>query len=72
MIEMIKQNLINGNLHIPLGMYRSVERNNNAQPLPPVREASLTGCKRGVLAFSTERRIPNGIPFPKLKIKIKY
>ena len=51
------------NLYIPLGMCRSVERNNNNQALQPVRVASLTGCKGyGVAAFSTERCIPNGIP----------
>ena len=50
------------NSYIPLGMCRSVERNNNNQALLPVRVASLTGCKGyGVAAFSTERCIPNGI-----------
>ena len=48
---------------IPLGMYRSVERNNATQKRHPVRDASLTGCtKRNAQTFSTERRIPDGMP----------
>jgi len=47
---------------IPLGMHRSVEWNNNDVPTHPVRDASLAGCKGGgVMAFFTERCIPNGI-----------
>jgi hypothetical protein len=50
------------NLYIPLGMCRSVKRDNNNQTQHPVRDASLTGCKRyDIVAFSTERCIPNGI-----------
>ena len=46
---------------IPLGMHRSVEKN-NPTTLHSVRDASLTGCKQsGVVVFFTERCIPNGI-----------
>jgi hypothetical protein len=31
--------------YIPLGMYRSVERNVPLQSLHPVKDASLTGCR---------------------------
>jgi hypothetical protein len=31
--------------YIPLGMYRSVERNAPLQSLHPVKDASLTGCR---------------------------
>jgi hypothetical protein len=49
-------------MYIPLGMCRSVEKNNNVPSLHPVRDASLAGCKGGgVTAFFTERCIPNGI-----------
>ena len=55
-------------IYIPLGMCRSVERNNNVPIRHPVRDASLAGCKRdGFLVFFTERCIPNGIPFHKFK-----
>jgi hypothetical protein len=37
------------NAYIPVGMYRSVEWENVINALHPVRDASLTGCKGGVL-----------------------
>jgi hypothetical protein len=55
--------------NIPLGMYRSVEWNNNTPSLHPVRDASLAGCKGDVvMAFFTERCIPNGIRFQNFKL----
>ena len=48
---------------IPLGMDRSVEQRDTTQKRHPVRDASLTGCTgRNIRTFSTERRIPNGMP----------
>ena len=47
------------NSNIPNGMLLSVE-NSRRQP-HPVKDASLTGCKIDVMAFSTKRCIPNGI-----------
>jgi len=56
--------------YIPSGMYRSVEEDNTAQDLHPVRDASLTGCKReGVMAFSTERCIPTEYSFRNSNMK---
>ena len=47
--------------YIPLGMSRSVARNNNRQRPHSVRDASLTGCKIDIIPIFTERCIPNGI-----------
>jgi hypothetical protein len=53
---------VKSNRGIPLGMCRSVEWNDNNRIQHPVRDASLAGCKGyGVVVFSTERCIPNGI-----------
>ena len=41
--------------------YRSVVASNNVTGQHPVRDASLTGCKRNVMTFSTERHIPVGM-----------
>ena len=60
------------NAHIPSGMYLSVDWDNN-QPQPhPVVDASLAGCKRDIVASSTERRIPNGMQFHKFKPLKQY
>jgi hypothetical protein len=59
---------INNLIYIPLGMCRSVERNNKFPIQHPVGDASLAGCKRsGDLAFFTKRCIPNGIRFQNFK-----
>jgi hypothetical protein len=47
---------------IPIGMRRSVENAVSPLFLHPVKDASLSGCRSGVVnPFSTERCIPNGI-----------
>jgi len=62
------------NSYIPSGMCRPVEQNNISS-----KPASRQGCilnrmqERGVTAFSTERSIPNGIQFQKIKsLQIVY
>jgi hypothetical protein len=55
------------NDYIPLGMYRSVERN-KSKKMHPVRDASLTGCNRTLINISTERCIPNGMRLSKFKL----
>ena len=59
----IKNDMIDLSNRIPIGMYRSVKPCNTMQNLHPVMDASLTGCRRMIICpFSTERRIPNGMP----------
>jgi len=63
MIKFIN-NLNISSIYIPLGMYRSVEWNNDIQTQHPVRDASLAECTEGRrIAFFTEICIPTEYHF---------